>query len=82
MKAGDGKAWRGHEGLERLTVYADVGAACDVKCEDLSCKEVGQLEEGVCWKSGGDTEGVEVGYGGGELEGVMYDNVGSSGQAG
>jgi hypothetical protein len=67
--------------LEGLTVYADVGAACDKKCEDLSCKEVEQLEEGVCWKSGGDTGGVGLGYGGGELEGVTYENVGSDGQA-
>ncbi|KAF1915177.1 hypothetical protein BDU57DRAFT_595776 [Ampelomyces quisqualis] len=80
MKAQVG--WRGQQGLEGLTVYADVGADCEVKCEDLSCKEVGQLEEGVCWKSGGEVGNDNDRYGTDGLEGVTYDNVGSFGQAG
>jgi hypothetical protein len=33
-------------------VYVDPGVDCDVKCDEVSCKEVEQLEGGVCWKSG------------------------------
>jgi hypothetical protein len=44
--------WRGKEGLQSVTVYSDVGVDCDMKCDDLSCKEVKQLSDGVCWKSG------------------------------
>lgn len=67
------------ERLEGVTVYADVGEVCDERCEDLSCREVGRLEEGVCWKSGGDEWDGE-GYGEDGLEGVTYENVGG-GQA-
>lgn len=74
-----GKAWRGSKGLGSMTVYADVGADCDVPCEDLSCREVEQLEGDVCWKSDGDTG---EGYGGGFTTGVTYDNIGGVGQAG
>lgn len=48
-----GVGWRGNEGLGALTVYNDPEVDCDVKCDSLSCKEVPQLEKGVCWKSDG-----------------------------
>jgi hypothetical protein len=49
---GAGTGLRGAEGLGTVTVYVEPGVDCGVKCDDLSCKEVEQLEEGVCYKSG------------------------------
>lgn len=62
-------------------MFADVGEKCDVECEDLSCREVGRLEERVCWESGGEVVGDDGVYGAGGLEGVTYDNIGAVGQA-
>jgi hypothetical protein len=52
MKGNGTGMWRGKEGLESVTVFSDVSVDCDTQCDDLSCKEVEQLDDGVCWKSG------------------------------
>jgi hypothetical protein len=85
---GNGTAgmWRGSEGLESVTVFSDLGIDCDTQCDDLSCKEVEQLESGVCWKSaGGDNEesdgSEETGDNEDEDSLVTYENMGSGGAA-
>jgi hypothetical protein len=51
------EGYRGSEGLGTLTVYVDTGVDCDAKCGDLSCKEVKQVDTGMCWKSGSGSIG-------------------------
>jgi hypothetical protein len=48
---GTAEGWRGNDGLGEVTVYNDISVDCDTACDDLSCKEVEQLDVGVCWKS-------------------------------
>jgi hypothetical protein len=67
-------------------VFSDLGIDCDTQCDDLSCKEVEQLESGVCWKSaGGDNEesdgSEETGDNEDEDSLVTYENMGSGGAA-
>jgi hypothetical protein len=76
---GNTEGYRGNEGLGKLTVYVDVRVDCSAKCDDLSCKEVKQVDDGMCWRSGSgsgvqlvdmdvdmdmDMAGVEAGLGG------------------
>lgn len=80
-----GQGWRGNEGLGVLTVYIHPETACDVKCDTLSCKEVPQLDVGVCWKSDG-TKYIEdaqaEGSGSGSVSGLgTVIDSGAVGQA-
>jgi hypothetical protein len=73
----DGEGYRGNDGLGAVTVYNFLGAACDVECEDASCKEVEQLEENVCFRNGEQSGGGDQAGGNDRLElaGVTFDNV-------
>lgn len=75
-----GAGYRGNAGLGSVTVFNFLGAACDVKCDDVSCKEVEQLKENVCFRNGeqngnGDQEDSYDGYDDLELAGVTFDSV-------
>jgi hypothetical protein len=59
MKAATGL--RGTKGLGAVTVYVGPAVDCRVKCDDPSCKEVEQMKEGVCYKSG-DEDAYEKWY--------------------
>lgn len=69
-KAGWKGLSRGNGGLGAVTVYNNPGTPCDEECDDLSCKEVEQLEVGACYQDG-ESSGVK-GY-----DGQEADNVGS-----
>ncbi|KAH7085758.1 hypothetical protein BKA63DRAFT_26366 [Paraphoma chrysanthemicola] len=71
-----GEGYRGNGGLEEVTVYVDPGVFCDIPCDDLSCKEVKQLELGTCWKDG-DSNSIDQD----EKEKVLptYDNLETDG---
>jgi hypothetical protein len=56
---GSGEQFRGTEGLGSITVYVDPSVDCDTKCDDWSCKEVEQLGEDVCWRSGEENSSDE-----------------------
>lgn len=74
--------YRGTEGLGILTVYVNPFLDCDVKCDGLACKEVPQLEVGVCWKSDGSgyDQDVKIDSGMGVGRGTVGDS-GAVGQA-
>jgi hypothetical protein len=68
-------AFRGNDGLGAVTVYNNPGAGCEDKCDDLSCKEVEQLEVDVCFRDGYESNShAEGGYGG--YDGLETDDVG------
>jgi hypothetical protein len=73
----EGEGYRSNDGLGAVTVYNSLGAACDVECDDASCKEVEQLKENVCFRNGEQSGGgVQAGgYDDLELAGVTFDNV-------
>jgi hypothetical protein len=70
---GNATGWRGSEGLGQVTVYVDPAVDCSAKCDGLSCKEVQQLDVGVCFKSGDTVDGDDVDED--EPAGPTYGNV-------
>ncbi|KAH7414247.1 hypothetical protein DE146DRAFT_639735 [Phaeosphaeria sp. MPI-PUGE-AT-0046c] len=80
-----GQGWRGNEGLRVLTVYINPETDCDVKCNSLSCKEVSQVDVGVCWKSDGNVynQDAQTEVSGSDLGGGLGSvvNAGAVGQA-
>ncbi|KAH3941680.1 hypothetical protein HBI56_197300 [Parastagonospora nodorum] len=69
---GSSDAYRGTEGLGKATVYVGPGVDCNTPCDGLSCKEVAQLDDGVCYKSGDTSDEFEDEK---ELPGPTYGGV-------
>lgn len=70
--AGSADAYRGTEGLGKVTVYVSPSVDCNTPCDSLSCKEVAQLDDGVCYKSGDASDVFETEE---DLPGPTYGSV-------